>query len=507
MEILEGAGRSDVFMKNSEGVDMEKFFNPRSVAVIGASNSFFNLGATICNILKYIDYKGRVYAVNRRGEAVKETPGFSSVLQIPGEVDLAVVVIASKHVPDTIRECGEKGIRNVIIQSAGFSEEGPDGRELQKKLDEVVKRYDIRYMGPNCLGVLNTHKQFCCFFGIVPGMYDDVFEKPGSVSYIIQSGGVGALVIDSIRAEVSKINKVVSIGNKADVDEADLIEYFKNDDSDVIGMFLENVQNGRKLFEKAKEVEKPILAYKVGKTSEGAKAAMSHTAGMANNDAIFESACRQAGIIRLNSISELYSLPKIFTSMPLLKGNRIAVFTNSGAFGGITADFLVSSGLRMAELSPETQSKLKKTGQLFNASNPVDLGPGLSIQTFIDIFDILLSSDEVDGLLPIPNVWQDVVIDAIAELVTMCEKYGKPAAIYIPNAPERVISIKNDRNLPVFESPEEAVRALTVSYRYYKYLLKKEQLAWKKYYEMRLKEDRILYQNMTQSDSLRQQAL
>ena len=486
---------------------MEKFFNPHSVAVIGASNSPFNLGATICNILKHIDFKGSVYAINRKGESIGDTPGFSSVLDIAEKVDLAVVIIAARHVPDTVRECGEKGIKNIIIQSAGFDEGGPDGKVLQKELDEVSRHYGIRYMGPNCLGVLNTYSKFCCFFGIVPGMYDDVFEKTGNVSYIIQSGGVGALIIDSLQAEVSKINKMVSIGNKADIDEADLIDYFKDDNSSVIGMFLENVQCGRKLFEKAKEIDKPILVYKVGRTSEGAKAAMSHTAGMANNDAIFDSACKQAGMIRLSSISELYSLPKMFTSMPPLKGKRIAVFTNSGAFGGIAADFIISSGLEMAHLSGETEDKLRKTGQLFNASNPIDVGPGLSKQAFIDIFDILLSSGEIDGLLPIPNVWQDVVIDSIVEIVKLCQAYKKPAAIYIPNAPERIISIKNDRQIPVFESPEEAVRALEVSYSYHNYLLKKELLAWRKYYKERAKEDRKLHRNVGQGVSLRQQAL
>ena len=461
---------------------MENFFNPRSITIIGASNSFFNLGASICTILQYMHFNGGIYAVNRKGESVNGVPGYTTVLDIPEEVDLAVIIISSKSVPQTVRECGEKGIRHIIIESAGFAEGGVEGKTRQQELDEIARHYGIRYMGPNCLGTLNTHSRFCCFFGIVPGMYDDVFEKPGALSYIIQSGGVGALVIDSLQAEVSRINKVVSIGNKADIDEADLIAYFKDDNTEVIGMFLENVQRGRKLLEIAREVDKPILAYKVGRTGEGARAAMSHTAGMANNDRIFDSMCRQAGIIRLNSVSELYALPKIFTSMPLLRGKRIAVFTNSGAFGGITADFIVGSGLQMAQLSTETQEKLRKTGQLFNASNPIDLGPGLSIQTFIDIFDILLSSDEVDGLLPIPNVWQDVVIDAIVELVKICHTYDKPAAIYIPNAPERIIAIKSERQIPVFLSPEEAVRALEVSYRYHEFALKKRHLAWRSHY-------------------------
>jgi len=157
-------------------------------------------------------------------------------------------------------------------------------------------------------------------------------------------------------------------------------------------------------------------------------------------------------------------MPKMFTHMPPLRGKRIAVFTNSGAFGGITADLLVQAGLEMARLSPETQEKLSRTGQIFNVANPIDLGPALSMQTFLEIFDILLSSDEVDGLLPVPSLWHPMVIDAIVELVKKCRHYGKPAAIYTPNAVHKTVSYRQKYQVPLFESPEEAVRALKVSY-------------------------------------------
>jgi acetyltransferase len=453
---------------------MDSFFNPKSVVVIGASNTFFNLAATICNLLKHNQYDGKIYAVNRKGESVHGCPGYTSVLEIPDSVELAVILLSAKNVPQIIRECGEKGIKSVVIESAGFSEAGPEGERLQSEMESHLRAYGMRILGPNCLGTLNTHNRFCCFYGFVPEKYGDGFVSPGTISYIIQSGGIGVLVLDSFGKDICRVNKMVSIGNKSDIDEADIIEYFDGDNTEVIGMYLENVKNGKKLMETAMRVKKPILAFKVGRTSEGSKAAMSHTAGMANNDVIFESACRQAGIIRLKSISELHSMPKIFTSMPLLKGKRIAVITNSGAFGGIAADLLVENGLEMAELTAETRARLEKTGQLFNASNPVDLGPAMAKQMFLDIFEILLSCDEVDGLLPVPNVWQDVVIEAIIELVQMCRRYDKPAALYIPNAIEKILEIRSKYQIPVFESPEEATRALTVSHQQYEYLLKKE---------------------------------
>ncbi len=276
---------------------------------------------------------------------------------------------------------------------------------------------------------------------------------------------MAVLAMESLYYDVVGVNKVVSIGNKCDVDEADLIEYFQQDETEVIGIYLENIADGRKLMQAARKSRKPVLVYKVGKTREGALAAMSHTAGMANNDRIFDAACRQSGIIRLQSIDELHSLPKMFTEMPLLAGKRIAAFTNSGAFGGISADLLVQAGLQMVRLTPQTQEKLKKVGQVFNIKNPVDIGPAPP-QTYLDIFEILLSADEVDGLLPLLSVWQPFVIDCLLELMKICKRYEKPAAIYTPNAIAKSIAIRAKHRIPIFETTEQAVRALAVSQTY-----------------------------------------
>jgi acyl-CoA synthetase (NDP forming) len=477
----------------SGGAFMEIFFNPSSVVVIGASNSPFNLGSTICRALNnLLPYKGTVYAVNRKGETVYGCQGFTAVTDIPEKVELAVIISPAKTVPEFVRQCGEKGIKRIIIESAGFSEGGEEGQAMQQEIDETAWTHGMRIMGPNCLGVLNNDNKFCCFYGIQEDNFDTfVNGKPGSISYIIQSGGIVVIALESLGTDVVNAGKIVSIGNKSDIDEADMMEYFNRDDkTEVIGMYLENIKNGRKLLETARKVKKPMLVFKVGRTSEGVRAAQSHTAGMANNDLIFDSACKQAGIIRVQSISELHSLPRIFTHMPPLKGKRIAVFTNSGAFGGITADLLVQSGLKMAKLSPGTQEKLARTGQIFNASNPIDLGPAISMQTFLDIFDILLSSDEVDGLLPVPSLWHPMVIEAIIELVKKCQAYGKPAAIYTPNAVAKTISYRDQYKVPLFESPEEAVRALAVSHQQYNYQLIKDEIAQRSYYELSLRQSR-----------------
>jgi len=457
------------------GVFMECFFDPKSVAVIGASNASLNLGATICNMLKdYLQYTGAVYAVNSKGEPVNGYPGYASVLDLPEAPDLAVIIVAARNVPGIIRDCATKGIKRMVIESAGFSEGGKPGEAMQREIDEIARAHGIRIMGPNCLGTLSTHNKFCCFYGVNPSLVEmkQIFESPGSMSYIIQSGGVAVLVMESLYYDLVGVNKVVSIGNKCDVDEADLINYFQKDETEVIGIYLENLTYGRKLMQAARKSRKPVLIYKVGKTEEGAAAAMSHTAGMANNDSIFDSACRQAGIIRLQSVDELHSLPKIFTEMPLLKGKQIAAFTNSGAFGSIAADLLTEAGLEMARLAPQTQERLKKAGQIFNIKNPVDIGPAPP-QTYLDIFEILLSADEVDGLLPLLSVWQPFVIDCLLELLKMCKHYDKPAAIYTPNAAAKSIAIRAKYRIPIFETTGQAVRALSVSQMYYESLRKR----------------------------------
>ena len=454
---------------------MEHFFDPRSVVVIGASNAPFNLGATICNVLnEYLHYTGTVYVVNSKGEAVGGYPGYPSVLDLPETPDLAVIIVAARHVPGLIKDIARKGIKRIVIESAGFSESGEIGETMQREIDEIARQNGIRMLGPNCLGILSAHNKFCCFYGVNPSLVEmgRIFEAPGTISYIIQSGGVVVLALESLYYDLGGVNKAVSIGNKCDVDEAELIEYFQNDKTELIGIYLESISTGRKHMEAARKSRKPVLLYKVGKTKEGAMAAMSHTAGMANNDRIFDSACKQAGIIRLQSIDELHSLPKMFTEMPLLKGKRIAAFTNSGAFGGISADLLVQAGLQMVRLTPKTQEKLKKVGQAFNIKNPVDIGPAPP-QTYLDIFEILLSADEVDGLLPLLSVWQPFVIDCLLELMKICKRYEKPAAIYTPNAIAKSIAIRAKHRIPIFETTEQAVRALAVSQTYYASLLKR----------------------------------
>lgn len=459
-------------------VNMDKFFNPSSVVIFGASNAKFNLGAMICKTLKdAVDYQGRAYVVNRAGEDVDGAKGFKTLEDIQDDIDLAVIITPASVIPGLIQKCGERGIRNVIIESSGFSEKGEEGKNLQDEINRLARFYQIRIIGPNCLGVLDIHRRFCCMYGaeeIVPLLV----QQPGTVSYILQSGGVAELVAERLIEDIMGVNKMVCIGNKSDVDEADFIDYFSTDNTEVICIYLENVKDGRKLMTSVKQTRKPVLVYKSGKSEAGSAATMSHTAGLAQNDAVFDGACRQAGVIRLQSIEELHSLPKMFTKMPLLSGNRIAVFTTSGAFGSVGADLLANTNLVMAQFSDETKSKLNRIPGVFNVNNPVDIGPAPP-EVYLEIYNILLTSGEVDGLLHLAGMWRDFVKDVMNALVNFCRRQNKPAALYAYNSMKKLMAARLEKELPLFHTAEEAVRALEVSYQQYQFLCKKEEPLWK----------------------------
>jgi len=468
-----------VAAKLPDTVGIGKFFNPSSVVVIGASNAAFNLGATICKILtEDISYPGRVYAVNRAGEDVYGARGYCSLEDIGESPDLAVIITPAFVVPELIRKCGEKGIRNVIIESSGFSEQGEEGRRLQKEIDDAAAFYGIRMIGPNCLGVLDCDKQFCCMYG-ASHLAPAAVRHAGLVSYVVQSGGLAALIVERLMEDVSGINKMVSLGNKSDLDEADFIDYFDTDQTEVIVLYLEGVKDGRKLMESVRQTRKPVLVFKSGKSEAGSKAILSHTAGLAQNDAVFDGACRQAGMIRLKTPEELCVLPKIFTEMPLLAGNRIAIFTNSGGVGTIGADMLEDTHLVMAPFSEQTKAKLKKLPGVFNAGNPVDIGPAPP-EIYLEIYKILLEAEEVDGILNMVNIWRDFVVDVMEQLIKLCRRHKKPAALYTFSAQERLRVAQLEKGLPLFGTAEDAIRALVVSSQQYRNRQKKEASLWKK---------------------------
>lgn len=349
---------------------MDLFFKPRSVAVLGASGTPGKLGYVIIKNIADSDFAGKVYPVNPKSDEILGYKVYHSLTEVPGEVDLVVTALPTpKLTVEATEECARKGVRAVIIESAGFAEIGGEGKVFQQQIVDIARKNNIRVMGPNCSGIVCRD--------IVTSIYPMTKKVPrGNVVLIGQSGLLAAgMTSDMVENESLNINKVCSIGNKCDVNENDLLEYFGDDDSvAVISMYLETVTDGRKLTRIAKKVaaKKPVIFLSGGRTEAGARAAMSHTGSIASNARIVEAAIRQTGMTMADDFAELKDFAKVFSTQPLPKGNRIAVITLAGSVGVVVSDLSTRFGLELPRLTPETTEKLK---DMFETpiSNPVDL--------------------------------------------------------------------------------------------------------------------------------------
>ncbi|HQP31835.1 MAG TPA: CoA-binding protein, partial [Deltaproteobacteria bacterium] len=357
---------------------MEFFFNPDGVAVIGATDNPFKGGYHILNNIMG-GYGGRIYPVNPRFQTLSGLPCYASIDAIPDDFDLAIYFIPAHALPETIEQCARKHAKGIIIESAGFSEVGAQGQELQRKCLELARRHGIRLWGPNCMGLLDGHRRHVFSF-----MYTDVWKTlmpPGNVSLIVQSGmlSAGFLLMMLERGGVG-VSKICSIGNKCDIDETELLEFLINDPlTEVIGLYVESITDGRRFLDLARSTTKPIIALKGGRSPAGAQAALSHTASLAGDFTVIERAFIQAGVTPVYDLNELMDFVRAFSmTRNVNPGNGAAVLTFSGGAGIVTADFLHDRGLSCAELSPATRSELKTVFPVWmEPSNPVDVWPAI----------------------------------------------------------------------------------------------------------------------------------
>jgi acetate---CoA ligase (ADP-forming) len=313
---------------------MKGFFYPNSVVVIGVSQKPSNMGRMIVKNMITKGFSGQVHAVGPTGGVILGRPIRKSVKDITFPMDLAVILTPAHTIPELVRECGEQGIRRIVIESAGFSELSPDRKFLEEELLTIAREYGIRFIGPNCIGLVNTENGLSTPFVAVSTQFGT-----GKVSVISQSGGVALNYMDALAFEGVNFNKVTSIGNKLDVDETELLEYFVNQDdgTEIICMYLEGLKNGRKLIEIARASTKPIIVHKSGIGKAGAASAASHTGSLASDDKIVSAAFKQAGIIRVRSTGMMMDLVKIF-EIPPMQGRNLAIVSRSGGHGVIAAD-------------------------------------------------------------------------------------------------------------------------------------------------------------------------
>ena len=406
---------------------LERFFTPRSVAVIGASTDKAKVGYSIVKNLIDGRYKGKIYPVNLKAKKILGLRAYPAISEIPGAVDLAVIVIPAPFVNGALRECGQKGIKNVIVISAGFKETGKEGAKLEEEMVKIADEFGMAVIGPNCLGLADS-------FSRLNASFANGMTRKGSLGFISQSGAICAAMLDWANSNDVGFSRFVSIGNKAVVSETELLEFFKNDDkTTAVLAYLENIKDGKRFMRAAAELAKvkPLVIIKPGTSKEAQKAMQSHTGALAGADATVEVAFRQAGAVRVRNMEELFNVVKFFSRFDRLKKNRIAIVTNAGGPGVIATDELERAGLQLAKLSRETTEVLgKNLPSEANVHNPVDVLGDAKEDRFQIALEALAQDRNVDGIVFILTPQKGTPIDGTGKLLLAeSKKITKPMVV------------------------------------------------------------------------------
>jgi len=451
---------------------LDKFFNPRSVAIIGATPVEGKVGRVILeNFIKR--FKGKIYPVNPKYSEIMGLKCYKSVKEIPDEVDLAVIAIPAPSVPAVLRECGEKGIKAVIIISGGFRETGTEeGARLEEELIEISRKYGIRVIGPNCIGIFDNWSGVDTFF-----LPDEKMQRPprGYISFVSQSGAFASSLLDWMAYHNIGVSRAISYGNKIDVDDVDLLEYLADDDkTKVIIMYLEGLKPGRgRLFvEKAREVvkKKPVIIYKAGKTERGGLAAASHTAALAGDYQVYRAAIKQAGLIEVHSFDEIMDVAKILLTQPLMRGRRVYVVTDAGGVGVMLTDALASEGFELPQPPPDLKRELREIlPPHCIVENPIDLTGDTDDERYVKVLEKLLPREDVDAVVVVALPQIPGLRGSLYDyLIEARRRYEKPIVVIMIGGmiAEKFKNLLENSGIPVFESPERAARALAALYKY-----------------------------------------
>ena len=453
--------------------ELDSLFKPKSIAIIGASQKELSIGNVIIKNLLHYGYTGAIYPIYPKINELNGLKSYPTIFDVPDQIDLAHVIIPAKFVPQTIKDCGEKGIKSVIINTAGFSEMGAEGIALQNEFLAIAKQYGIRIFGPNCQGIINSdpeYKAYCDF--------TFTFPKPGHISIVALSGGVGAFIMQSLFDLEIGMRMYASNGNACDVSISDVIKYYGDDEeTKAIILYTEGLSNPLEFMEVVKAVtkKKPILAMKAGRTEEGAKAAASHTGSLAGVDISTELIFEKTGILPFNNEQELCQAAMAFATQPIPKGNRVGIITNTGGPAVIATDELISSGLQLPALSEKAKSILLTT-MLPEATigNPIDVvatGGGIHFRSALDV---LMDEDSIDSIyinfVTAPFTDTNEVARNIVEVSQMRKK--PIVCNFMTNMSlerfQETARILNDGGVPCYSFPTTAAKALGALYRYSK---------------------------------------
>ncbi|MFZ0450268.1 MAG: CoA-binding protein [Desulfatiglandaceae bacterium] len=458
-----------------------RILNPKSIAFYGASNNFSAMGTTQFSYLKALGFDGPLYPIHPKLDEVQGLKAYKSVLDLPEVPELAVMVLPTRVVPEMMEECGKKGVRHVVIVSGGFNEVGGDGVDLQGRIVDIARRYDMRFLGPNCIGVVNSyHKLNTTFFP-----YD---IAPGFIGMASQSGSFVTQMFDYLGRFGLGFSSAVSVGNEANMDIVDCLKYLAAcPNTKVIALYIEAIRQGRAFLEAARAItpHKPIVAFYVGGSETGKRAGFSHTGAMAGPDRLYDGVFRQSGIIRARSIEELFDFCWVLGACPSPNGNRMVIQTHSGGPGAAAADACGRAGLQLPSLSSQTREKIgpyvPHTGSI---NNPVDLTFTKNpLDYFSSIPKVLLEAPETDGLLvyflvPTQTVRRTLESLGVPEdqVVAQSENIIEQQSIAVSALPrdhhkpligfslrtrdDLFIAKLQDRGIPVLSSPERAARAM-----------------------------------------------
>ncbi len=439
---------------------LEMFTEPRGVAVIGASADPEKLGYQVLNNVIQYGYEGGIYPINPKAPEILGKKAYPNVLECPDPVDMAVILVPNKAVPGVIEQCGQRGIKGAVIITAGFREVGREGRILQDQVLEIATRYGMRLIGPNVLGIIDTVCKLNASFAA--GM-----PRRGKIAFMSQSGALCTSILDMALGQGIGFSRFYSIGNKADINELDLITTWAQDDETrAIMAYLEGITNGPEFIRMASEVtrHKPIIAIKSGTTSAGSKAVSSHTGSLAGSEASYDAAFKQSGIIRAESVQDLFDIAQAFARQPLIKGDAIGVITNAGGPGIMASDAIEHAGLRLATLTDETKQTLQaKLPAAASVANPVDVLGDAYADRYAMAIEHVLADPNVDALMVVLTPQTMTQIPETGEaLGTISKKYGKPVfGCFMGDlAIAKGVQVLRSYDVPNYQVPERAVKAI-----------------------------------------------
>ncbi len=448
---------------------LDALFRPRGVAVIGASTKELHIGNRVIKNLIDFGYKGEIYPINPKADEIRGLKAYKSILDVPGPVDVVHMVIPAKFVPQAVEDCGKKGVKHIIINSGGFSEIGPEGAAIEKDFLERAAKYGIRIFGPNCQGIINSDPEIRAYCN-----FTFTFPEPGYISIVALSGGVAEVIHQGFASMGVGTRIYASNGNACDITIPEIIRYLGDDEGTrVVVTYVEGLRDPKTFLEVATEVaaKKPVLAMKAGRTKEGAKAAASHTGGLAKEDIATDLIFQKAGILDFRDEGQLINAGVAFASQPIPKGNRVGIITNTGGPAVIATDVMVAAGLKLPPLSEKTEAYLKE--RLFpeaSVHNPVDVLATGTAEHYRACLDAMMDDDNFDCVFVNFVTPFFVDTDSIAkQIVEVSKQQRKPIVCNLMTDRRQwteTVRILQEGGVPCFALPSEAARAMAALVRY-----------------------------------------